>query len=122
MKDKTFRYLGWTAIVVFTVVCWWFMLKPAFAYPVKFQFGYHVETREPTNVVIRYKMTCSNDNRTKHTSETYEAETPVTGIVIQNMRHPKRCSIRVVSWDIPPWVGPHGDGDVPVVTTWLVKH
>jgi len=121
MKDRTYRIVGWSIVVMFTTACWWFMLKPAFAASPTFTFKFHVETRKPSNVVVRYKLTCSNSTTSRTTAERFEEKTPFTSTVAQNLLDPIRCDIRVVAWDIQPWVGPHGNGDTPVVTSWVIR-
>lgn len=83
-----------------------------------FQIGFHVETTHPTNVVAGYRLTCSNATTTKTTAERFEAVTPFTSTIAQNLAHPTRCSLRVVAWDVPPWHA-HYHGQRPVVTSWV---
>ncbi len=116
MKDKTFRIVGWAAVVVFTLFMWWLMLRPAFASS-PIQFGYSVTTIHPTNVVVGYRLHCWNDDRSRRTAERFEASTPLEGIVTQNMLHPTHCHLTVVAWDTYPHVHPHS-WPAPFVATW----
>lgn len=85
-----------------------------------FTMGFTVTTAHPTNVVVRYKTACSvGEGTTHHETHQFEAVTPIRRTVSETLPGATSCHIRVVAWDVKPWAGPHGNGAVPVVTSWV---
>ena len=80
--------------------------------------GFRVTTIRPTNVVVKWRVTCSNGGIAIQKRGVVHAQAPLTRHLQSSLAGASSCHVNVVAWDIKPWVRPN-EPPPPVVTTWV---
>lgn len=81
----------------------------------QFDIGFRVTTVHPTNVVVRYRVSCNGVVE----SHRIQARTPLVRHVSQTVPDATECHIDVRAWDIKPHAVPPPDYVPPEVKVWV---
>jgi hypothetical protein len=94
------------------------LLVPIPAHASTWDIGFRVTTIHPTNVLVKWRLVCSNGGIALPKTGRVRATTPLVRHLAPTLEGATSCHLRVRAWDIPPHVQPH-DWPAPVVQTWV---
>lgn len=80
--------------------------------------GFHIETVNRTNVVVKWRLTCTNGGIAIPAKGKFEAQAPLTRQLQPTIAGADSCHLVVRVWDVPPHTRPH-NWPAPQVTTWV---
>lgn len=88
---------------------------------ISWDIGFQIATGHLTNVVAKYRLTCSNGTDTLIVKGRVKGKTPLVRSLNPTLADATSCHLRVVAKDVRPWVNLH-HAQRPIVTTWVTQN
>jgi hypothetical protein len=82
--------------------------------------GFRVTTVQPTNVVVKWRVACTNGDIAVEKRGTVRTQSPITRHLQPSFPDATSCYLTVRAWDVKPYAHPNDPTPpFPVVTTWV---